>query len=207
MLQFMSDHIQVVNAVLNAAMVVIWVVYLQIFLISHRRQSRSVIHIDLGAAKGAQSRCLVTNLSSGALYVQGIVADLVRDDHMSRTIVTDRDEISEDETDNPMSRTNRGTLQPGQTVDIGSLNDLVRRARIRLDEEWFFEQIDSVTISVVAISGQAERIVGASKTFSVTSDDERGTVWFNARNVLTKQMRPLRTREEFNSLLRERKFQ
>ncbi len=79
MIQFLTDHVDLVNAALNLTMVVIWIAYLQIFLVSHLRQSRSVIHIDLGLADGSLSRCLVTNLSSGAIYVQGIAADLGRD--------------------------------------------------------------------------------------------------------------------------------
>lgn len=205
MLQTLSDHAPLLNAGLNAAMVLIWVVYLQIFLVGHRRQSRSVIHIDLGSIDGAQARCLVTSLSSGAIYVQGIAADLVRNGHTSRMLITEREEVDQDKVEDPMSRTNRGTLQPGQTVDIGSLDDVIRRAQIRLGEEWTFDEIDSVTITVVAISGQAERIVGAAKEFCVERGDS--TIWFSPTKILTRQIRPRQTRKEFNKLLRERKFE
>jgi len=205
MLQVLSEHIDLLNALLNTAMVVIWVAYLHTFVVGHRRQNRSVIHIDLGAAEGSRSRCLVTNLSSAAIYVQGIAADLVQNGHTSRVAVTERDEIEVKDGDDPLSRTNRGTLQPGQTVDIGSLDDLIRRARIRLDEEWAFRDIESVTITVVGISGQAERIVGAAKQFSI--DHRARDARFNAQHVLTRQIRPRQTRGEFNRLLREQKFQ
>lgn len=203
MLQFLADHAEVVNAVLNGLMVLIWTVYLQIFLVNHRRQGRSVIHIDLGAGTGAEARCLITNLSASALYVQGIVADLTQDGHVSRVVVTERDEVDPDATE-PMAKTNRGTLQPGQTVDIGSLNDLIGRARIRLNEVWTFDQIDSVTLTVVAISGQVEQIVGASKEIRVEHGD--GSSEFSVQTILTRQLRPLQTREEFNRVLREQKF-
>lgn len=55
------------------------------------------------------------------------------------------------------------------------------------------------------ISRQAERIVGATKDFSVTTEGE--TVFFSAHHILRRQMQPLQIREEFNSLLREQKFQ
>jgi hypothetical protein len=48
-LTFLTEHIEVVNAVLNATMVLIWTVYLQVFLMSHLRQGRNVIHVDLGS--------------------------------------------------------------------------------------------------------------------------------------------------------------
>ncbi|KZY32406.1 hypothetical protein A3731_22185, partial [Roseovarius sp. HI0049] len=186
MVQFLAAHVQLVNAALNAAMIIIWFVYLQIFLISHRRQVRSLIHIDLGTAEGSQKRCLVTNLSAQAIYVQGIAADLGQDGHTSRMIVTEREEIGLDDVEDPMARTNRGTLQPGETRDIGSLEDLIRRAQIRLDEEWTSDQIDNVTITVVAISGQVERIIGASKNFYV--DRGASGLQFSPENILTQQI-------------------
>ncbi len=204
MIQLLSEHVDLLNAALNAAMIIIWFVYLQIFLVSHRRQSRSVIHIDLGAAEGSKERCLVTNLSSGAIYIQGIVADLGRTGRTSRVIVTERDEIDPDDVDDPLARTNRGTLRAGETVDIGSLDDLIHRARVRLEEDWSFDEIEDVTITVVAISGQAERIVGASKNFHIERED--GVVGFSSNRVLTRQIKPRQTRSEFNSMLREWRF-
>lgn len=201
MLDFLVDHLQIVNAILNALMVLIWTAYLHLILTSHLRQSRSVIHIDIGAAKGARSRCLVTNLSSTPIYVQGLVADLARNGQSSRTIVTDRNEISEDDVQDPLARTNRGTLQPGQTIDIGSLYDLVSRASISLDEDWSADRIDSVTITVVAIPGHVDRVVGASKTFSAV--DEGGQITFSPEKILTHQLRPGLTRREFSHILRD----
>lgn len=201
MLGFLVDHVDVVNAVLNGMMVLIWTIYLHLFLINHLRQSRSVIHIDIGAAKGARSRCLVTNLSPTPVYVQGIVADLAHNGNKARTIVTERNEISEDDVQDPLARTNRGTLGPGQTVDIGSLSELVTRARISLGEDWSADQIDSVTITIVAIPGLSDCVVGASKTFN--SEEYAGSNIFSSQRILTQQLRPRQTREQFNHILRD----
>lgn len=201
MLQVASHHLEMVNAAANALMVLIWTAYLHFFLVNHLRQARSVIHIDIGAAKGARSRCLVTNLSPNPVYVQGIVADLEHDGSRARTVVTERDEIDEDEVEDPLSRTYRGTLHPGATMDIGSLSDLVDRVRIGMQEDWSAEKIDSVTITVVAIPGHVDRIFAASKTFIAS---ERGGIHtFASRNILTHQIRPRRTRAEFSHLLRD----
>ncbi|MGY6697342.1 MAG: hypothetical protein ACXIUW_15130 [Roseinatronobacter sp.] len=204
MLQAMSEHAELLNVGLNAAMVVIWAVYLQLFLSNHLRNIRSTIHIDLGAAQGPRSRCLVTNLSSGAIYIQGIVADLQSNDHTARTVITDRDEVSETDVQDPMARTNRGTLHEGQTVDIGSLEDLVHRAKIRLDETWSPDTLDAVTITVVALTGQGDRLVGASKTFCADTSAEG--VAFSAERVLTRQMGQAQTRRNYSSLLRDVTF-
>lgn len=205
MIAFISEHAPFLNVLFNAAMVVIWTLYFQVFLINHLRQARNMIHIDLGAAQGSLSRCLVTNLSSEAVYVQAIIADLSSNGAMSRTHITDREEIPLHETKDPLARTNRGTLYPGQTVDIGSLEDLVSRAQIRLHEDWCSDDIDAVTITVVAVSGQIDRIVGASKAFDAEHLPGGGSI-FSAKNILTHQIRPRQTREQFSEILREQSF-
>lgn len=205
MIEFVSQHAQVLNVVFNGTMVVIWTLYFQVFLVNHLRQARNMIHIDLGAAQGARSRCLVTNLSSNAVYVQAIIADLSSNGSASRTLITDKEEIPLGDTEDPLSRTNRGTLQPGQTVDIGSLEDLVSRAQIRLHEDWCSDDIDAVAITVVAISGQIDRIVGASKSFDAEHLKGGGSV-FTAKNILTQQIRPRQTREQFSKMLRDQSF-
>lgn len=201
MLQFLVENVDFVNAFLNGLMVLIWAVYLQIFLVSHLRQSRSVIHIDIGAADGERSRCLVTNLSSNPLYVQGMVADLYEEGSSARVVITEREEIDQYDLEDPLARTNRGTLHPGQTVDIGSLADLVRRAWIRLGQDWNISNLSHVKVTVVAISGQAERVVGASKTFDAKYIHDCSH--FVPQTLLTHQIRPRRARAAFDDLLND----
>ena len=201
MLQYFAQNTEVLNAFLNGLLVVIWAAYLQIFLVSHRRQARSVIHIDIGAADGERSRCLITNLSSNPLYVQGIVADLFEDGHSARVIITEREEIDQNDLEDPLARTNRGTLHPGQTVDIGSLADVAKRAWIRLGQEWSTDKLICVKVTVIAISGQAERVVGASKSFDAKYLHDRSH--FVPKNLLTQQIRPHRARAAFRDMLHD----
>jgi hypothetical protein len=91
MIAFLSRYSDMLNPVLNAAMVVIRVAYLRVFTVNHMRQARAVLHIDLGAAKGAQSRCLVTNLGFSRVYVQAILAQQSHQGHRSRTPITGKD--------------------------------------------------------------------------------------------------------------------
>lgn len=137
--------------------------------------------------------------------MQGIVADFFEDGHSARTLITDREEISENDVEDPLARTNRGTLHPGQTIDIGSLADLVRRAQIRLDQNWSADQLEQVTITVIAVSGQADRVVGASKSFDADYADDQ--IHFRARSLLTRQIRPRRARWAFSEVMRDQSEQ
>lgn len=201
MLHFLAQNVDLLNLFLNGLLVVIWAVYLQIFLISHLRQARSVIHIDIGVEDGERSRCLVTNLSSNPLYIQGMVAELSQEGYSARVVITEREEIDENDLQDPLARTNRGTLHPGQTVDIGSLAAVVRRAWIRLGQKWSVDKLSRVTVTVVAITGQAERVVGASKTFEAKYTRDRSH--FIPQNLLTHQIRPHRARYIFKDMLHD----
>lgn len=204
MISFLSQYAHILNVMLNAAMVLIWVAYLHFFTVNHLRQARNVVHIDLGAAEGARSRCLVTNLSAKPIYVQAIVAELCSGGQRSMTQITDKDEIRPEDVEDPLSRTNRGTLQPGQTMDIGSLDNLISRARIHLSEDWHSDDVDAVTLTVVAISGQAERLFAASKIFE-GEKNENGRA-FVAKNVLTSQLGKRQTRAAYSKILREHRY-
>ena len=56
MLHLITQNSDFIQVVLNALMVVIWVIYLRIFLVSYRRQVRAEILINLGSGTGRHSR-------------------------------------------------------------------------------------------------------------------------------------------------------
>ena len=59
MISWISQNSDWLQVVLNASMVIVWLVYLQVFLSGFRRQRRSDILITLGAGAGLNARCFV----------------------------------------------------------------------------------------------------------------------------------------------------
>lgn len=89
-------------------------------------------------------------------------------------------------------------------MDIGSLEDLLARARIRLAEDWSRNRIDTVTMTVVGIAGQVDRIVAANKAFDAQKrGKERG---FAARELLTREIQPRQTCKAFSRMLSDQSF-
>lgn len=62
MMNWVAQHSSALQVLLNGLMVLIWILYLQIFLTSFRRQRRSDVLITVGAGVGLAARCFVTNL-------------------------------------------------------------------------------------------------------------------------------------------------
>jgi hypothetical protein len=201
MLELLSNHAPLANLILSALMLVVWVVYLQIFLVNHLRSARSVMHIDLGVAWSTHARCLVTNLGSSAIYVQGIVADLSNESETTRAVITDKDEISEESVNEPLLRTNRGTLKAGQTMDIGSLEQITRRTQVRLGGRWEASEIESCTVTVIAVTSHTGNLVGASKRFS--AEREGGNLVFSPTSLPTRQLSARQMKKRVHVLMRE----
>ena len=120
MMSWITAHSSGLQVILNGAMVLIWVLYLQIFLTSFRRQHRSDILITLGAGVGLKARCFVTNLGLEAIYILDVLVEIETDEGKLRAIITDRTELSDDELNNPAEATNQGPLKSGDFIDIGS---------------------------------------------------------------------------------------
>jgi hypothetical protein len=200
MLDFIGEHSDVINAISNAAIVLIWMVYLQLFLITFRRQNRTSIHIDRGVSMDEHARCIVTNMGQEPVYLLAVVVDFGGAAGSSRAVVTDRDEMAEQEVAAQLDRTNQGPMAQGEARDIGSLADLMQRARHRLSADLPRTEIDSMCVSVVAISNQGEHLVAAQKEFDA---DHRmdGTTIFVPATALTRQIRSRWKRRRLLALL------
>jgi len=131
MLEAIRENVDILSLGANLAMVLIWLVYLHLFLKSYRRHLRPSIIINRGAGTGLQARCLITNMSAEAIYIEGIILVLERDGEQWRTALSATSEIRKDENATQAPRPNRiqeGPLASGAFMDIGRFQDIVERA-------------------------------------------------------------------------------
>jgi hypothetical protein len=203
MLEWIGARSDVIDTAANVAIVVIWVVYLQVFLVTFRRQRRTSIHIDRGVASDEHARCIVTNMGQEPVYLLAVVVDFGGDGHRQRAVVTDRDELAEKEVSVQLDRTNQGPLAQGEARDVGSLADLMQRARGRLDADIPQAEIERMCVSAVAISNQGEQLVAARKDFEAEHRQD-GRVLFTPATVLTRQIRSRWKRRDLLEFLETR---
>ncbi|EAR49955.1 cardiolipin synthetase [Oceanicola granulosus HTCC2516] len=186
MWEWLQQNTAVFGALMNALMVFIWIFYLQLFLVGFLRQRRSVIHISRGAAKDEKARCIVTNMGSEPVYLVAVVVDLEAEGKRHRAVVTDRDEIPEEDADNPLQRTNEGPLASGEALDVGSFWELAQRAGRRLGAEFDLGEATAMVVTAVVASNQATRLQGGYKRFDIRHED--GWASFTPSRVLTRQI-------------------
>ncbi|MBY6004720.1 hypothetical protein KUV62_12420 [Salipiger bermudensis] len=188
------------SAVLNAAMLVIWIAYLQLFFVSFRRSNRTVIHIGMAAAQGGDARCLVTNMGSDTAYVLAVKIDLDFGEESRSALVTDRVEDDDPLGGDFRDMTSEGPLAGGEALDIGSLRRIVERAARRTGEELTLEQCRAVTITVMVASQQAHRLSGGYKRYEIEGG-EGEDLRFRPSDVLTRQIRRRSQRRALRELL------
>jgi hypothetical protein len=163
-----------------------------VFLVSYKRQTRSKIVINRGAGIDLDARCLISNMSSDAIYV---------DCHWRRT-VTDIEVRGDGEIPaDPKRLTHQGPLGPGEYMDIGSYRELIERVvdgRGRL--EMVLEEMTGTVIAqiqVVADYASEDLLVGARRRFELKSQERRWLL--KPQDGGTEQIRSRRERRSFSA--------
>lgn len=203
MWQVLSANAAPINVILNAVMVVIWLVYLQIFLVAFLRGRRSSIHIDMGAARDENARCIVTNMGQQPVYLLAIVVDFGFENQTSRAVVTDRDEVRPEDAARPLDRTNQGPMAQGEARDTGSLEDLMQRGRRRLDMTINRHEISAMWVTALGVTNEGSYLIAGTKRFTVEHRQD-GTTYFSPDEVLTRQVRSPWRRRRLLDLLEEK---
>ena len=76
MLDWIGENHSVVSTLSNVGMLLVWIVYMQLFLSSYKRQTRPKILINVGAGRSIDGRCLLSNMSSEAIYIESLIATM-----------------------------------------------------------------------------------------------------------------------------------
>jgi hypothetical protein len=192
-----SNH-QVISALANIAMLLVWIAYLQVFVSSYRRQKRSNIQINRGAGSGLEARCLISNMSAEAIYIESIIATIETNEGRWSCPVT---ELLEGRSDLDL-KTRQGPLQAGRFADIGSFHNLIEPALQRcsgsrggvasddLKNLVFFE------IKVIAVHGSEDLLAGAMRRFDLIR--QQGQLLVRGHAVGTRQIRSRHDRKRLH---------
>lgn len=192
-----ANH-QVISALANIAMLFVWIAYLQVFVSSYRRQKRSNILINRGAGSGLEARCLISNMSAEAIYIESVIATIETAAGRWSCPVTD---LLEGRSDLDL-KTRQGPVQAGQFVDIGSFQSLVQPVFRRGAEPQCdvasdgFENLISFDIKVIAVHGSEDLLAGATRRFDLIR--RQGRLLVRGHEVGTHQIRSRQERERLH---------
>jgi hypothetical protein len=208
MLDWIARNHQIITTLTSVGMLFVWIAYLQVFVGSYRRQTRPKILINLGSGSGLDSRCLVSNMSSDAIYIQSIIIELETPDARISCPVTEMDGIEDWQEPSDLNLwTRQGPLQAGQVRDMGSLRPMlnhVLRSQSRSDgdlgsDAW--EQLIAFEVKIIAAYGSEDLLVGAKRRFNINHSD--GNVVLRPQTIGAEQIRSRRERKSIERMLEE----
>jgi len=205
MFDWFSAHQNIIDTLTNVGMLLVWVGYLQLFFLSYRRQRRSEILINRGGGNGLRARCLISNMSAEAIYVESIIVTLREGEQEIPCPVTDLEDLEDEQMpSDPKQTTRQGPLGSGSYMEIGSFRHLLDRAmaqagRGKLEpsqlsgSEFLFE------VHVIADYTSESLLVAARRTFEIVGTHDQ--VQIRSTLISTEQIRSRPERFRIQRLL------
>lgn len=183
------EYAPLLSAAMSGASALIWIIYLNVFLSSYRRQHRPSILITAGAGKGMDAHCFVTNLGLEPVFLLDIILDVTLEDGtLIRSIIPERNEKHTEGTDDDArSATNIGPLDSGDEKDIGRFRTLITRACAEnsdLREDMPFHCME---ITVVTVTASRAELYGAARQY-VISEDRAGAMRLRPTAITARQI-------------------
>ncbi len=166
MMDWISSHVSVLQLGVSVITAAIWVVYLQMLVMSVRRQRRTVLTINRGAGDGFAARIIVSNLSYEPVYLRDMILVLHTDKERVVRNVTDLKELGQDDMSKELEGTVQGPLGMGDHIDVGSFNG----ALSRVDDRVRPAQGTITRIEVVIVAAR-ERVTGVRRRYDVVRGD------------------------------------
>lgn len=183
---------KLISALTGVGTLIVWVVYLQIFVSSYRRQLHATMLITRGAHEAEATRCLVSNMSAAPIYVQSVLVTLETEGGSIVTPATDIVDMGDDIGESSLAETRQGPLDPGQVKDIGSFHSLISRGLRQ--ENLDLSDVRAVLVEVVAAYASEDLPIGARRRFVVL--DDAGGLRLQGDTIQTTQVRKRRERRK-----------
>ncbi|WP_136634633.1 hypothetical protein [Pseudooceanicola onchidii] len=200
MLDWIESHATLISAGVQIVTALVWVVYLQVFVVSFRRQRRSNILINRVAGNHDRGHLLVGNMGAEPIYVSAVMVEPRIGGQLRRAMVTDSltgsDGLAEDQA---VSQSRQGPLNSAETRDIGALGDLLDVALADMGCADRMDEVDQVTITAVAEGTFDRHLVAGQRVFGVHHDGDRRR--FLPTQSQTRQIRSRRARRALSARL------
>ncbi|MGP9766281.1 hypothetical protein ACT3UM_11165 [Halomonas sp. AOP13-D3-9] len=167
-MEWLNDNAQAISAVSSICTLFVWVFYAQLLYNGYVRQRRPRVIINRGRGIGMDAICLISNMSSEAIYVQHLVAVLhIQQRSYSLDVVEYQQHGGKQQEAD--YRTHQGPLASGDYLNIQSFGDIVDQVKgyWEIDDNLLQEQNIQLEIRVIAIYGSEDMPTGASRTFNL----------------------------------------
>ncbi|SKA12631.1 hypothetical protein [Novilysobacter spongiicola] len=202
-MQWILEHRESISLLVTVGTLVVWIVYLQVFLASYRRQRKPTILINLGQGRGLDAHCLVTNMSAEAIYIHALIARIEGPEGVLVCSITELDNETWSDPSEIRLWTRQGPLKAGHVRDMGSVQAIIDHAMESAPEGGRSLEPGagrhSLELKVIAVHGSEDLLAGARRTFDIIQH-ERGPA-LRPRSYGATQIRSKRERRQMERSL------
>ncbi len=205
MISWIDEYGNVINAVSNVGMLVVWVLYAQLLYHSYSRGQRAKIFLNQAQGNDLESTCLLSNMSKEPIHIECIMVFVQGNkDSVIRNITDYLRDPENQASSNPGSITQQGPLDSSDYISLGTFQYLIKRAmqptpdqpsffQERLDVE-AIEGIRFFEIRIVANYGPSNHPVGARRRFVIFKNENDDQILIEPSDKTTKQLYSIRHR-------------
>lgn len=179
-MNWISDHSNALNFITNLGMLFIWIVYLQLFLITYLRSRKPRIIINRSYGSDVDAICIVSNMSQEPIYTQNIYCTIHHQNGTCAAAITDREILQESGRDQrPDGVTSQGPLNQGDFVSMGTFKNMLAITSERSEEfpdgiDGLADKINKMEIMVISAFGGDDLEIAATREFRI---DTSVTPW------------------------------
>lgn len=186
---WLVEYAPLISAVMSGVTAIIWIVYLNVFLSSYRRQHRPSILITAAGGKGMNAHCFVTNLGLEPVFLIDVILDVTLDDGRTfRAIIPERNERhTEENDDDARGATNIGPLSSAEEKDIGRFRTLIARACTENPDMCEDMPFSMIKITVVCVTTSRAALYGATRQYVIGHNDN-GSTSLRPTTITAKQV-------------------
>ena len=171
-MEWLSNHSSAINAVTGFFTLLVWLFYAQLLYLNFRRQRQPKIIINRGGGKTLQARCVVSNMSPEAIFIEHIFAILHTDKGNYAISMIDMEDAEKPKSSQLAETTRQGPMMPGSFNDIGTFEGIVQKVQayhgISADEV----ALKAIELRFIAVYGSEDAPVGALRTFELVESEK-----------------------------------
>lgn len=203
MWEWMQENSTALQILLSLLSTVVWITYLHVFLSSFRRQTRSSLMISRGGSRDLKARCIVSNMGSEAAFLMDVLVEFETQGKRFTTSVVDRLEQRDNDNDGQQHMTSSalGPMTSGSSIDIGSFEDILKRAHRQFDSADFTKDILKIRLIAIAATSQARELVAACRGFEFNFAADGGVEQIRSLDIVAEQIRSRRKRKSLRRVL------
>lgn len=183
---------ELLSPISTAVMAIIWIIYLQLFFVQYRRNSRPYLVFHHAQNDNPDALCLLVNMGELPVHVQTVQAVVYfRDAEPLTTTVTDFQRINTEE-QNVQQSLRQGPLLSGGYLVLGSFRSILCGDQDDSQADRRMEEIEGLELRVAVIHGPSRFPVGARRSFMLEHEPQTR---IQPANIHTEQLSRKRDQE------------